>query len=155
MVDPKGTANLLHQHAEYNKLSDEYSPEVAAVLTQKNLSRSNVQVSVEQVDGWHQINEASIKGHLDLESESQIATAQATAVVDAILRPIVHALPEPADVVDESEVEDVDDEDQDEDEDEDEQDERPSLGDIFGYEDDEDNEEAAFDHILKLQENAG
>jgi hypothetical protein len=33
-------------------------------------------------------------------------------------------------------------------------DELPSLEDIFGYENDEDNEEAAFDHVLKIQENA-
>jgi hypothetical protein len=34
------------------------------------------------------------------------------------------------------------------------EDELPSLADIFGYENDEDNEEAALDHVLKIQENA-
>jgi len=33
-------------------------------------------------------------------------------------------------------------------------DELPTLGDMYGYENDEDNEEAALDDILKIQENA-
>jgi hypothetical protein len=33
-------------------------------------------------------------------------------------------------------------------------DELPTLGDIYGYDNDEDNEEAALDDILKIQENA-
>ena len=32
--------------------------------------------------------------------------------------------------------------------------ELPTLGDMYGYENDEDNEEAAFDDVLKAQENA-
>jgi hypothetical protein len=33
------------------------------------------------------------------------------------------------------------------------EDELPSLANIFGYENNDDNEEAALDHILKIQEN--
>ena len=44
--------------------------------------------------------------------------------------------------------------DDDDSDDEDNEDELPTLGDIFGYENDEDNEEAALDHVLKMQERA-
>ena len=47
---------------------------------------------------------------------------------------------------------DFDDEDGDAIDEEAENDELPSLADIYGYENDEDNEEASFDDVLKAQE---
>jgi hypothetical protein len=55
-----------------------------------------------------------------------------------------------------NEDEDYDDVDHDSEDDDDSVDESelPTLGDMFGYENDEDNEEAALDHVLKMQERA-
>ena len=146
MSDPTGTANILRQFTAYDQLREDYSPEVANALTQKSLARHNVHVTTDEVGAWHRLNTAAVNSQMDILAERQTADSLAAAAVAAILEtastpPTTHA-PEVVSV----------EEDSDQDEVEDDEDELPSLGDIYGYENDEDNEEAALDDVLKAQE---
>lgn len=149
MTDPTGTANILHQFTAYNQLREDYSPEVANVLTQKNLARHNVPATPEDVDAWHRINTAAVNSKLDIPAERSVADALAGAAVAAVLETIANqptaSTPETVDAADEY---------LDEDNVEDNEDELPALADMYGYDNDEDNEEAALDDVLKAQERA-
>ena len=149
MTDSAGTANILHQFTAYNQLRDDYSPEVANVLTQKNLARHNVPATPEDVDAWHRINTAAVNSKLDIPAERRIADTLAGAAVAAILETA-----STGPVADVSDTIAADDEDFSENEIQDEEDELPSLADMYGYDNDEDNEEAALDDVLKAQERA-
>lgn len=144
-----GTANIFHQFTAYNQLHEDYSPEVANALTQKNLARHNVPATPGEVEAWHRINTAAVNSKLDIQAERSTADALANAAVAAILETAAASAPAQA-----LETTGAADEDLDEDGVEDDADELPSLGDIYGYEDDEDNEEAALDDVLKAQERA-
>lgn len=153
---PAGTANILHQNAIYEDLCEEYSPEVANALTSKNLQRQGVNVPPEGCGHWHTINKAAADQKLDLEQERAIAENQAKEVADGMLQvaassqPVSSASVKP---VPEEEIDsDFDDADGDAVDEDAENDELPSLADMYGYENDEDNEEAALDDVLKAQE---
>lgn len=133
MSKPTGTANILHQFAAYNQLREDYSPEVANTLTQKNLARHNVPATLEEVEAWHRINTAAVNTKLDIPAERSKADVLANAAVGDILE--AAAAPTQA-------LETMDDDDADE----------SSLTDIYCYENNEDNEEAALDDVLKAQE---
>lgn len=93
-------------------------------------------------------NKAAADQKLDLEHERAIAEQQAKEVVDGMLQVAASSQP-----VQEEEIDsDFDDQDGDLDDEEAENDELPSLADMYGYENDEDNEEAALDDVLKAQE---
>jgi hypothetical protein len=153
MSEPTGTANILHQFTAYNQLREDYSSEVANTLTQTNLARHNVPATPAEVEAWHRINTAAVNAKLDIPAERSIAEALANAAVANILgtvsTPSTTEEPETTNTADENpyKVQFADDEDEDEHEDE-----LPSLEDIYGYEDDEDNQEAALDDLLKAQE---
>lgn len=145
---PAGTANILHQNAIYENLCEEYSPEVANALTSKNLQRQGVDVPPEGCGHWHTINKAAANQKLDLAQELAIAENQAKEVADGMLQVAASSQP-----VHEQEFDsDFDDEDGDTVDEDTEDDELPSLADMYGYENDEDNEEAALDDVLKAQE---
>lgn len=145
---PAGTANILHQNAIYEDLCEEYSPEVANALTSKNLQRQGVNVPPEGCGHWHTINKAAADQKLDLEQERAIAENQAKEVADGMLQVAASSQP-----VQEEEIDsDFDDGDGDAVDEDAENDELPSLADMYGYENDEDNEEAALDDVLKAQE---
>ncbi|WP_442769417.1 hypothetical protein [Zoogloea ramigera] len=153
---PAGTANILRQNAIYKDLREEYSPDVANALTSKNLQRQGINVPPEGCEHWHTINKAATDQKLDLEQERAIAESQAKEVADGMLQvaasshPVYPAAAQPvqAEEIDS----DFDDEDGDTADEDAENDERPSLADIYGYENDEDNQEAALDDVLKAQE---
>lgn len=153
MTEPTGTANILHQHKEYNDLSNDYSPEVANALVQKNLERKNVVVTPVEVGGWHKINQAACDGKLDLKVERQVAETLADAAGAAMLASAAESAANESTLM-ENEAADEEFDDSDEEVSEAEEDELPSLADMYGYENDEDNEEAAFDDVLKAQERA-
>lgn len=145
---PAGTANILHQNAIYEDLCEEYSPEVANALTSKNLQRQGVDVPPEGCGHWHTINKAAANQKLDLAQELAIAENQAKEVADGMLQVAASSQ-----TVHEQEFDsDFDDEDGDTVDEDAEDDELPSLADMYGYESDEDNEEAALDDVLKAQE---
>lgn len=145
---PAGTANILHQNAIYEDLCEEYSPEVANALTSKNLQRQGVDVPPEGCGHWHTINKAAANQKLDLAQELAIAENQAKEVADGMLQVAASSQP-----VHEQEFDsDFDDEDGDTVDEDAEDDELPSLADMYGYENDEDNEEAALDDVLKAHE---
>ncbi|MBH1384316.1 hypothetical protein I5T81_05995 [Stenotrophomonas maltophilia] len=148
---PSGTANVLHQMKAYRALSEEYGAEGANLLGSKSLERNGVKVPPEGVGHWAQINSAAEQGRMDLESEGAVAACKVNALVGAVFASTVpgssraeQISDELDEAVEEEEEEDFEDEDEDEDE-------RPD----FGYEDEEDNDEAALDHIHKINENAG
>lgn len=147
MPEYAGTANILNQFTAYNKLCEDYSPEVANTLTQRNLARHNVQATINDVDAWHRINTAASNGLFDITAERHYAEKIANKVVIDILDTVSnHSLTEA------SNTNDIDDEDYYEDDVEKNEDELPSLSDIYGHENQEDNDEAALDDVLKAQE---
>lgn len=88
MATRNGTANLLKQNRAYRELSEDYSPDMAACLTTRNLLRNGVDVSDKEVAGWAKINQASCKGQLDIRgevrrAEGKAAIAAGTAVKHA------------------------------------------------------------------------
>lgn len=147
MSEPAGTANILHQFAAYNELREDHSPEVANALTKKSLERHGINVTAEGVEGWHQINSAAVDSKLDIPAERRTAEMLADAAAAAML----NTAGSQSGVDSTETVDTVADADADADESED---ERPSLSELYGYEDDEDNEEAAYDDVLKIQERA-
>jgi len=147
MSEPTGTANILHQFTAYNQLREDYSPEVANVITQKNLGRHNIHATPGEIEAWHRINTAAANAKLNIPAERSTAETLGKASTAAILEAasIPHAI---------EELETTFAADENLDEDETEEDERPSLADMYGYENDEDNEEAALDDVLKARERA-
>jgi hypothetical protein len=156
MSEPSGTANILHQHTEYNKLREDYSPEVANTLVQKNLARKNVDVKPEHVEGWYVINNAAASGQLDVQTERQVAETLAAAAGDAMLATAAGSAEANACMAgdDDAPDEDCDVASTSDEASELREDELLSLGDMYGYENDEDNDEAALDDVLKAQERA-
>lgn len=149
--DLKGTANLVHQVAAYQVLKEEYGEPIAQALASKSLARNGVNVPAEGVGYWDQMNRAAIAGKLDLPGEvrrAEALAAQATGA--AIQRAVAGHLPSAPEVEELDETVEM----------EDEQDgvvdsnEMASLADLYGYENDEDNAEAALDDVLKIQENS-
>ena len=141
---------ILEQYRAYQGLREEYSAEVANHLTSKSLERHGVTVGPNGVEAWHKINQAATQGHMDIPAEQAAAEGRAQRAAEQIVggfgggssfgsQPEAgsdHAL-----IDDEEDTVDI-------------EEEMDSLGDIFGYENDEDNEEAAYDHILKMSERA-
>lgn len=160
MTTPAGTANILRQHTDYSQLRQDYSPEVASVLAQKSLERHNIPASPSDVEVWHRINTAAADSKLDIATERRVAEARADAVTAHIVdaaRSSTAVAPVTADHSAEAayELDGSDDNDDDSDgEPEDDEGELASGADLFGYENDEDNAEAAYDEVLKIQENA-
>ncbi len=143
-------SRILDQHHAYQELRGEYSAEVANQLTSKNLERHGVMATPQDVEGWHTINQAAADGNLDIREEWNSAEERATFASQEIINQVRAQVPR-----DEVEASDDDDEqDESEEASDQEEEEMDSLGDIFGYEDDDDNHEAAIDHILKLSERA-
>ena len=77
MAMRKGTANLLKQNRAYRELAEDYSSDVAACLTARNLLRNGVDVSDREVAGWAKINQATCKGQLDIGGEVKRAEGKA------------------------------------------------------------------------------
>lgn len=141
--DLKGTANLIHQHSAYKALEGEYGEQTATVLASKNLARNGIDVPPEGVAHWDKVNNAAIQGQLNIDEERAKAEALASQAMGTAIQnaSAENAIPAEAEAEEEEEEEFVDDDD-----------EAPTLQDMYGYDNDEDNEEAALDDILKIQE---
>jgi len=147
---PLGTANILHQHTEYEKLKEEYSPDVANQLTAKSLVRYGVDATPNDVSAWNKINNAAIDGKMDPAGEHQAAKSRADlAAIDMIEAIKASTKPQDADAPwladapeDEESEEDAHAPD----------DELPSIDEMYGCENSDDNDEAALDDVLKAQE---
>lgn len=148
-----GTANKLRQAKLYNDLSEEYTPEGANLLASRNLTRNGVPMSPEGVGHWAIINRAAELGQMDLAEERAIASAKTNALTDAILgRPTGDPLPTLAAHAEPAQLAQVDD-DQDIEEEE-EEDLSEGEGPDYGFDNEEDNDEAKADHVRKIQENS-
>lgn len=149
--DLKGTANLVHQVAAYQVLKEEYGESIAQALASKSLERNGVVVPAEGVGYWDLMNRAAIAGKLDLPGEAQRAEALAAQATGAAIHKAFAGHQSSS-----SEVEEFDDSDELDDEQDGvgDRDEMASLADLFGYESDDDNAEAALDDVLKIQENS-
>lgn len=167
---------VLEQIEAHRDICEEHYPEVANYLVSRSLQRHGVFVTPDQVDAWATINQAAGTGKLSIQHELARAQAKADHVADLMaskvsgnqaVSPWAGHDSEEAAVQGESWGEELGDDQEDEwpsgiaeqDEgwcedidDDDQEEERPSLSEIFGYDNDEDNEEAAYDHILKLTE---
>lgn len=143
---PSGTANILRQHSEYEKLQNDYSTETANTLTAKSLERNGVDATPNDVSSWHKINSAATQCKLDIPTERKIAETVAHGVANAMIASINASPMQPACETLEPVAEQDDDDSID--------DERPTIDDMYGYDDPEDNAEAAFDDVLKAQERA-
>jgi len=141
---------ILEQYRAYQGLREEYSAEVANHLTSKNLERHGVAVTPSGVEAWHTINQAATQGRLDLPAEQAAAEGRAEQAAEQIMAGLGRGVSFVSHAEASGSEEFIDDEEDALDIEE----EMDSLGDIFGYENDEDNEEAAYDHILKMSERA-
>lgn len=180
MSERNGTANLLAQVTAFRELKEDYNPEVAENLTARNLQRNGINASTTDVKGWDKINNAALQGHLDIPAEVVLAERKASIAAGTTLGQAAQDVSnldeqnrvqssangsnednsggdDSGDDDDDSgrnEDSGNDDDISDDDDLSDEDDERPSLDDMYGYENPEDNEEAALDDVLKIQENS-
>ena len=181
MSERNGTANLLAQVTAFRELKEDYNSEVAENLTAKNLQRNGINASTTDVKGWDKINNAALQGRLDIPAEVVIAERKASIAAGTTLgqaaedvgnvdgqNPVQSGANDSSgdddsggdDSGDDSGDDESDDDDGDDDSsggDDDhsgEEDERSSIDEMYGYDDPEDNQEAALDDVLKIQENS-
>lgn len=153
MPEHNGTANLLAQMTAFRELKEDYNAEVAECLTVKNLKRNGINASVSDVQGWEKINNAALHGNLDIQREATLAEGKAaTATGNAITHVSTNAPNLNADNYDQTA--EIDYEDTDDVDDNEEESELLTIDEMYGYDDPEDNLEAAQDDILKIQENS-
>ncbi|WP_304526530.1 hypothetical protein [Halomonas sp. I5-271120] len=145
MPDTYGTSNILHQYSAFHELEDEYDRDVACRLTSRSFQRHGVPAEPDDVDVWDRLNTAAAQGMLDISVERRHGESMADVVVHTAL----YRMSEDDDSGEDGVLAE---DDYGNNDNYDEQEEWDSLSDIFGYEDDEDNEEAALDTILKNNE---
>lgn len=151
MPERNSTANVLTQMKAFRELKEDYNAEVAECLTMKNLQRSGIDTSVSDAQGWEKINNTALHGNLDIQSEATLAEEKAaTATATAHFgtnAPSLHAYHDDLTAeIDADHTDDVDDNE--------EESEHLTIDEMYGYDDPEDNLEAALDDILKIQENS-
>jgi hypothetical protein len=160
MSERNGTANLLAQVTAFRELKEDYNPEVAENLTARNLQRHGINATTTDVKAWDKINNAALQGHLDIPAEVVIAEGKAASAAGTTLgqaaQNVVNLDEQNSEQSgDDSDDDDLDDDSGGDDDDiSDEDDERPSIDEMYGYDDPEDNQEAALDDVLKIQENS-
>lgn len=144
---PFGTANVLHQITAYEDLKEEYSAETANELTAKSLNRHGIEANSGDVASWSKINNAAVDGNLDIPSERSLAETHADNHTKIIISSAGRGSEfEVVNTFDESN------EDCEDDEISSDEGLRSSIDDLYGYDDPEDNAEAALDDVLKAQE---
>jgi len=159
MSERNGTANLLAQVTAFRELKEDYNPEVAENLTARNLQRNGINATTTDVKAWDKINNAALQGHLDIPAEVVIAEGKAAVAAGTTLgqaaQNVVNLNAHNSEQSGDDSGSDDDSDDDDGDGDlSDEDDERPSIDEMYGYDDPEDNLEAALDDVLKIQENS-
>ncbi|MEA9753710.1 hypothetical protein VDG64_00735 [Xanthomonas campestris pv. raphani] len=180
---PSGTANVLHQMKAYRDLSNEYGADGANILGSRSLERNGVSVPPEALGHWATINTAAEQNRMDLTLEKDVAASKVNALVGAILERQDFSAPNASTVgetekaqvgpavevrvynerqgvkVHSEKLEDnedgLEDDEDDLEDDEDEPEDDDQAGPDFGYENQDDNDEAALDDILKISENEG
>jgi hypothetical protein len=147
--DLAGTANALRQQSVYRELSELYTPEGANLLASVNLKRNGVDVPPEGVGHWNTVNEAAHAGKMDLEAEAAIAAAKVNALTDAMLGR--SDVTPPTAALDNQPAAELEEEEEEEEDDEEEGGEEPG-NERYGYDNADDNDEAALDDIHKLND---
>jgi len=140
-----GTANILHQYSCHQDLKQEYSPETAHELAAKSLNRHGIPATPNDVASWDKINSAAVQGKMDIPAERQVAESMAKGVAQAIIAS-AHQTSDEHDA-DEEDLESGDAADVAEDE-------LTTIDELYGFDNPEDNDEAALDDVLKAQEQA-
>nr|WP_298057476.1 hypothetical protein [uncultured Halomonas sp.] len=128
------TDTITRTHEAFNALADEYSHDTACQLTSRSFARHGVTTTPTEVSDWHRLNTAIAEGRVNIGAEQRFAERMAHDTVDAALSRLNLIESEEGDDDDDMEAE------------------MDSMGDIFGYESDDDNDEAALDTILKNNE---
>jgi hypothetical protein len=163
---PSGTANLLHHYSQYAALEQEYDEDVPAGLLKKALERKGLEQTVSGVKSWAEISRAIVTSDVDLDQEYAQAKAKTDALADSLVPGLTQSptseaapadLPEDKGILGYDPSNDDDDESyefaSEDDEDFDSaEDERSSLADIYGCENEEDAMDEAYDDMLKLLE---
>ena len=143
---PLGTANILRQYSAHQELKQEYSPETANELAAKSLNRHGIEATSGDVASWAKINTAAVDGKIDIPAERQVAETLANGFAQAIIATAHQSVN--VDALQEANEDDI--------ETEDEsallEDDLPTIDEMYGYDNPEDNEEAALDDVLKAQE---
>ncbi|REG50876.1 hypothetical protein B0G80_7340 [Paraburkholderia sp. BL6669N2] len=142
----KGTANILHQFSEYIILQQEYSTQTANELAARSLAKHGVEATPAEVGTWHKLNMAATQGKMDIYAERMEAESSARVVATAMIALAQNA--SESQFTFEEDVEQDDESDSCHDVDDD----RLTIDEIYGYDDPEDNAEAALDDVLKIQE---
>ncbi len=148
---PLGTANILRQYSAHQELKQEYSPETANELAAKSLNRHGIEATSGDVASWDKINNAAVDGKIDIPAERQVAETLANGFAQATIN-IANQSSNIAAVQDANE---DDMEIEDEDESEPPEDDLTTIDEMYGYDNPEDNDEAALDDVLKIQEQGG
>ena len=164
MSERNGTANLLAQVTAFRELNEDYNRDVAENLTARNLQRNGINASTTDVRAWDKINNAALQGRLDIPAEVVIAeekaaTAAGTNLNQAAQNVVNLDTQNSVQGGDDGSTNDADDDDDSNDDDDgndpsDDEDERPSIDEMYGSDDPEDNLESALDDVLKIQENS-
>lgn len=149
MARPKtlaGTARLLHELKENRDVAKADGTEVANGLTSQSMTRrgSTDQEPVDIGTTMH-ITTEMMRGKSDIRDEQAIQEATSKVTIGGILEQIkTNTFPFQPEIDDDAV-------DHDEEEEEEDEEEEEGVGvEAWGYEDREDNEEAAYDDILKL-----
>lgn len=148
-TDVVGAANNNHQHRLYRVLCERFSPEGASHIASADLRLKGEDVKPEEIAAWDKVTRLNYANKMDLAIAGAVATASVNAFTDAVMgrgqnTPALAARPEPGTAVAEEEEWGEDD-----DETEDEEEQGPAD---FGYDNEEDNAEAALDYIYKLND---
>jgi len=146
--DLVGTANVLHQQKVHREKSEIFSTEFANRMGARSLKRSGVDVPAVGIGYWRLVNEAIHAGKMDIGAEAAIEAALVNAQADVIGGRSAATPPFTVfEIWTDAELEFADEEDDEEEESYDE-----PGNEIFGYDDADDNDEAARDYIYKLND---
>lgn len=140
--------NISRTNEAFNTLANEYAHETACQLTSRSFARHGVHATPGDVDAWHRLNTATAEGKVNIGAEQRSAERMAKAVVDASLSRVNQPFATTMERNTVAQKDSADDHDDDFGAD----DEMDSQGDIYGYEDADDNDEAVLDTILKNNE---
>ncbi|MDZ5459280.1 hypothetical protein [Azohydromonas lata] len=148
--DLNGTANLPRQFSAYTKLEQDEGTLVASHLTANHLRRKGVDTSPQEVQGWHKINSACVTRGVDIQGAVDAANFQAQACANAILQPLSGHDADDTFVPAFSFANNGESDSDDPDESDPDDSEILSINELYGFDNPDDNDEAAIDDILKI-----
>ncbi|MDR5875120.1 hypothetical protein [Vreelandella gomseomensis] len=141
-----GTSSIIQQYSAHRRAEEEYDRHTANCLTSRSFQRHGVDASTDNVEQWARLNGAIAQGNVDIPGEQRHGESMAEEVVSATMQRVSGPVLTPP------EEDESDNEVYAEDDDGEDEEEYDLLADIFGYDNDDDNAEAALDTVLRYSE---